>query len=227
MSNETQSLTVEQLRRRWTPHKNRLRSHRSDHPTHIRVHRALSWLGYTEKAGKPIDYDLVLVTQWIAFNALYGQWNEAAGEPLHDKECWRVFLERILELDSDDHIPDVLQANKRLVMSIFEDKHLSSFFWQEPTKKRAGQSKKIKYDAQSWYVGCNWALILDHVVDRIYLMRCQLVHGAATYRGKLNRTALRHCSTMLSHLLRTMLVVLIDHGADEDWGIMCYPPIQT
>jgi hypothetical protein len=26
-----------------------------------------------------------------------------------------------------------------------------------------------------------------------YLMRCQLVHGAATHGGKLNRTSLRHC----------------------------------
>ena len=64
-------------------------------------------------------------------------------------------------------------------------------------------------------------------MDRIYLMRCQVVHGAATYRGKLNRTALRRCSTMLGHLLRTMLVVMIDNGSDEDWGIMCYPPMQT
>ena len=64
-------------------------------------------------------------------------------------------------------------------------------------------------------------------MDRIYLMRCQLVHGAATYGGRLNRVALRRCSTMLSHLLRAMLVVMIDYGADEDWGIMCYPPIEA
>jgi len=217
--------TVEQLRRRWTPHKERLRGRRSDHPTPIRVHRALSWLNVAEHGNDGTDHDLDLITQWIAFNALYGQWDEGAGEPLHDRESWRVFLERILGLDEDGRIRDVLRADKRLIMSIFEDKYLSGYFWREPTKKRGGQSKKVKYDAQTCYVEGSWALILEHVMDRIYLMRCQLVHGAATYGGKLNRTALRRCSTMLGHLLRAMLVVMIDHGADEDWGIMCYPPI--
>ena len=183
----------------------------------------MSWLGRAEQMDDEID--LALVTQWIAFNALYGQWDEAAGEPLHDRECWRVFLERILGLDADGRIRAVLQADQRLVMSLFEDKYLSDFFWRDPTKKRAGQSQKVKYEARTWYVEGNWALILDHVIDRIYLIRCQLVHGAATYRGKLNRVALRRCSTMLGHVLQAMLVVMIDHGADEDWGIMCYPPI--
>ena len=62
--------------------------------------------------------------------------------------------------------------------------------------------------------------------DLIYLMRCQLVHGASTYGGKLNRTSLRRCTTMLEHLVRAVLQVLIDHGADEDWGSLCYPPMR-
>ncbi len=58
-------------------------------------------------------------------------------------------------------------------------------------------------------------------------MRCQLVHGAATYAGKLNRTSLKHCVTMMQQLLPALLLVWIDHGADEDWGPMCYPPLTT
>ena len=68
---------------------------------------------------------------------------------------------------------------------------------------------------------------LERLLERIYLMRCQLVHGAATYGGKLNRASLRHCVTMLGHLLPAILLVLIDYGVDEDWGIMCYPPTQS
>jgi len=63
-------------------------------------------------------------------------------------------------------------------------------------------------------------------VDRIYLLRCQLVHGAATLRSGLNREAVRHCATMAGLLVATFLLVWIDHGADEDWGIMCYPPVS-
>ena len=49
----------------------------------------------------------------------------------------------------------------------------------------------------------------------------------ATYGGKLNRTSLKHCVTMMQRLLPAMLLVWIDHGADEDWGPMCYPPMGT
>lgn len=68
-------------------------------------------------------------------------------------------------------------------------------------------------------------MVLDEVLERVYLMRCQLVHGAATYGGKLNRTSLRRCVMMMQRLLPTLLLVWIDHGADEDWGPMCYPPM--
>jgi hypothetical protein len=52
------------------------------------------------------------------------------------------------------------------------------------------------------------------------------MHGAATHGGKLNRDSLRRCSIMLGHLLQAALLVLIDHGSDEDWGEMCYPPLR-
>ena len=67
----------------------------------------------------------------------------------------------------------------------------------------------------------------DRLIERIYLLRCQLVHGAATFNSSLNRTAIQNCSEMLDHLLRAFLLVWIDHGAAEDWGTMCYPPMRS
>ena len=32
---------------------------------------------------------------------------------------------------------------------------------------------------------------------------------------------------MMQRLLPALLLVWIDHGADEDWGPMCYPPMGT
>lgn len=217
-------LTVRDLRRRWKPHKERLQQADGEHPTNIRFHRACSWLQRVEQIEGKDDLDFRLLARWIAFNALYGQWDEAEREPLRDSACWRSFLDRILELDGDGRIVDVLMDNKPLVMSIFDDEYLSRFFWEEPGKQRARKSKKVKFDARTWYIDGNWTLILDRLIERIYLLRCQLVHGAATYNGSLNRTATRRCSMMLGHLLPAILLVWIDHGADEDWGLMCYPP---
>ena len=71
----------------------------------------------------------------------------------------------------------------------------------------------------------DYILILDRLLERIHFLRCQLVHGASTHNSKLNRTAVEHCSTMLGHLLPAFLLVLIDHGYEEDWGRLCYPPV--
>ena len=68
------SLAVRDLRRRWKPHKERLASIRADHPTAVRFHRACSWLSETETLDSEKATDQVLLFQWIAFNALYGQW---------------------------------------------------------------------------------------------------------------------------------------------------------
>ena len=53
----------------------------------------------------------------------------------------------------------------------------------------------------SWYVEQRWTQILDEILARVYRMRCQLAYGAATYGGRLNRTSLMYCVTMMQRLL--------------------------
>lgn len=226
MSGDTATVpTVHDLRHRWKPHKGRLLAAGGEQPTSIRFHRACSWLARVEQTPDGQDHDLGLISLWIAFNSLYGQWDAGKREPRLDRESWRAFVDRILKLDLNGYISSSLQEHKRLVMSLLEDEYLSSFFWQEPSARRAGQSRKAAYNAQSWYIEQRWTQILDEILARVYVMRCQLVHGAATYGGKLNRTSLKHCVTMMQRLLPALLLVWIDHGADEDWGPMCYPPM--
>ena len=222
---ESETLTIRQLRGRWKPNKERLTAEQPENPTPIRFHRACSWIAPVEQNAANEDHDLGLISLWIAFNSLYGQWDQQKREPKPDRESSRKFIDRILELDHDEVVANALKEHKRLVMSLLEDEYLSGYFWQEPSAKRAGQSKKAMYDARTWYMERRWVLILDRLLERVYLMRCQLVHGAATYGGKLNRSSLRRCVMMMQRLLPAFLLVLADHGADEDWGPMCYPPL--
>ncbi len=222
---EADKLTVRDLRRRWKPHKQRLLETGDEQPTSIRFHRACSWIDRVDEEGAE-DHDTDLISLWIAFNSLYGQWDEQKREPRPDRESWRGFVDRILRLDKSGYVADSLSAHRQLVMSLLEDEYLSGYYWEEPCAKRAGQSKRAMYDARTWYLEKRWIMILERLLERVYLMRCQLVHGAATHGGKLNRTSLRRCVTMMQRLLPAFLMVWIDHGADEDWGPMCYPPLQ-
>jgi len=227
MNNDVMTIqTVHDLRHRWKPHKERLAALGDDQATSIRFHRACSWMACVEEMPEGQDHDLGLISLWIAFNSLYGQWDCQNREPKPDRESWRGFIDRILKLDGSGHVVGALQEHKRLVISLLDDEYLSGFFRQEPSDIRAKQSRKAAYNAQTWYIENRWTMVLDEILARIYVMRCQLVHGAATYGGKLNRTSLKHCMAMMQRLLPALLLVLIDHGADEDWGPMCYPPMQ-
>ena len=157
---------------------------------------------------------------------MYGQWDGERQEPVSDVDCWQHFLDRMLVLDKDGLIQDKLEEHKKLVMVLFDDEYLSRFFWQEPTDQRAKRVRRTRHEAQAWYVEKNWTMVLQRLFERIYLLRCQLVHGAATYDSSFNRTAIRRCIQMMDHLLRTFLGVWVRWGADEDWGIMCYPPMK-
>lgn len=220
------SRTVHQLRSQWKTHKLRLSGINKEHPTPVRFHRACSWLLRIEQMNDDSDLDLDLSCRWIAFNALYGVWDEARREPRPDRDSWRKFLSRILNLDCDSIITDMLQTNRNLVMSLLKDEYLSLYFWEDPTDKRASQSKKAMYNARTWYQQEQWSLILENALERIYLMRCQLIHGAATYNSGKNRTSLKRCAMMLEHVLVSTMRVLIEQGADEDWGPLCYPPMN-
>lgn len=221
-------LTVRELRRLWKPQKDRLNAEHAQNPTNIRFHRACSWLQRVEEIrSDELALDHVLLSFWTAFNALYGQWDGERQEPISDVECWQHFLDRMLTLDQRNLIQEQLLEHKKLVLTLFDDEYLSRFFWQEPTDKRAKRVRRTRLDAQGWYVEQNWTLVLDRLFERIYLLRCQLVHGASTYSSSYNRVAIRRCSQILEHLLRTFLRVWAEWGADEDWGIMCYPPMKT
>ena len=104
------------------------------------------------------------------------------------------------------------------------NEYLSNYYWKEPSPKRAKQARKSKFDARTWYLEKRWALILERSLECVYLIRCQLIHGAATHGGKLNRTSLKHCSMMLNCLLPTFLMVYVENGSEEEWGTLCYPP---
>ena len=144
---------------------------REDHPTCIRLHRAFSWLARCEEDADG-DLDLTLLCFWIAFNGLYGVWDEVRREPLPDRESWRTFLDRLLAIDASNYISIMLRNERDLVMSILNDEYLSGFFWEDPSEIRASKSKKAKFDARTWYIEGKWRMILDRLLERIYLLRC-------------------------------------------------------
>ncbi|MDB2612612.1 hypothetical protein N9Z00_02485 [Flavobacteriaceae bacterium] len=63
------------------------------------------------------------------------------------------------------------------------------------------------------------------VLDRLYTVRNQLIHGGATYQGKVNRSQVKDASEILSFLVPLMIDIMITN-INEDWGTINYIVIE-
>jgi hypothetical protein len=63
------------------------------------------------------------------------------------------------------------------------------------------------------------------VLDRLYTVRNQLIHGGATYQSKVNRSQVKDASEILSFLVPLMIDIMITN-INEDWGTINYPVID-
>jgi hypothetical protein len=186
---------VRDLRHRWKPHKERLAALGGEQPTWVRFHRACSWMARVESMREGEDHNLGLVSLWVAFNALYGQWDCQRREPRPDRESWRLFIDRILKLDLDGHVAAMLQEHKRLVISLLDDEYVSAYFWQEPTAERGKKGPKI--GVQCAKLVHRAALDADSRRDSGPRLRHAL--PARPRRGHLRRQAEPHVVEALRH----------------------------
>lgn len=188
----------------------------------IRMHRSFSWLRRYESLTE--DPDTALMVIWVAFNALFGRWESETGQPMVDFRARNRFTQDIFRLDRDERLTQMLNRQRDLVMAILDDEYVDRYFWVDPGDESARKAKREKFDARTWYVCENHRKILDQTLARVYIVRCQLMHGAATHGGKLNRDSLDRSSAFLEELMVEVMEILIENGSNHDWTGLCYPP---
>lgn len=191
----------------------------------IRVHRSLSWLkratDFTDE--QPEARYLFL---WIALNSLYSRWNGEKNVPDFDARARRDFLRRLCGLDSAA-VGAMLRENHGLVRKVLGNPFLSNVFWREPQNPAAKgwATEDEKHLSRNLHTG-QWCRALEQVVDRLYVLRGQIVHGASTGGSRLNRTTLKYCLETLAALVPRIVQIVIERGCNDDWPELCYPPIS-
>jgi hypothetical protein len=189
----------------------------------IRVHRALSWFEraiYTDAEEQP---DGRLLYGWISFNALYGRWDREAGFPAPDMAAWRDFLKIVLQQDANGKMAESLQRLREPILQLIENKFVDLRFWQNP--EQPGNLRRRYHEALSLFVERRWLSLAGLALERVYVVRGQLVHGAATRGSELNRATLRQSRDVLEGLMLPILEIVIEHVCHDDWPPLCYPPI--
>jgi hypothetical protein len=220
--------TVRDLRRRWKPVKEGPAAAPEHEPVRIRLHRCFSWMQRVETVsaldadGAAVDAHLIF--RWTALNALYGRWDADRREPAGDRATLHDFTSRITRADADGRIGELLRTHRPLLESLVGDEFLLRHFWEDPEIDVAGKTSGAVRKLRETVREARYARTLDDVLGRVYFLRCQLVHGAATFNGRQNRGAVRRAARFLELLLPELTTVIIDHDWSGDWGGLCYPP---
>ncbi|MEY2970250.1 MAG: hypothetical protein RLZZ599_623, partial [Bacteroidota bacterium] len=68
--------------------------------------------------------------------------------------------------------------------------------------------------------------LISIVMNRLYVMRNQLMHGGATYQSSVNRDQIRDCANFMSQLLPIIIELMIENS-EEAWGEIYFPVVDA
>ncbi|MCE5327918.1 MAG: hypothetical protein LLG01_16040 [Planctomycetaceae bacterium] len=195
---------------------------RKDHQAFsVRIWRGLSWLERSESTG---DTESRFIYLWIAFNAIYGRLHDD-GINAPDHGSWQEFLASVVDADREDLLGTIMWSEQLRILRLVDNQWLFRPFWQaDPSAEKklaASRQHVMKCLRNRSAVG-----VLQQVFERLYVLRQQVFHGAATSGSKLNRKYLESSAMLMSKIVPAMIAIMIIAGPQRNWGEICFPPVQ-
>lgn len=216
-----------------------LRAHRDDfsqvHST--RLHRSLSWLKAADEQLQAGNVDQGFINLWISFSACFY---------IEGEESIAPFIEKLVALDSQQRIYACLwNEYSGSVKALIKNPYVFAEFWQAQRLK--GEQKKASEDMDASEIDASeaaWRASFDQssvealnclsrkkvaplfsiVLDRLYVLRNQVLQGGATYQSQVNREQVEDGVVLLSNIMPIIISIMLD-SSDEDWGDIAYPVI--
>ncbi len=195
----------------------------------LRMRRALSWLARAEQEMDRDDPDAAFIFYWISFNAAY-----ADADKHREMEEWRAYREYLDTIATLDNSGDrqvqtaVARELRDTIDNLLENVFAFRFFWdlfsgrtKEGTVIR--QFKQRRREATRAQSRGFTDSVLIEAFERLYVLRNQLLHGGATWRGSLNRQQVEDGASIMSTLMPIMIDLMLDNPK-FDWGQPAYPP---
>ena len=197
----------------------------------LRIHRAISWVGRAEQEKQ--DSDAAFIFLWIAFNSAYaGEAEEDAERSLGERQQFIDLIDRLVERDADGRLYTAVYGRFRgPIATLMENRFVYRPFWlnQNGTPGNENWAKRFKSSAERFVRSMadkNTAYVLREVFDRLYMLRCQMMHGGTTWNSKVNRQQVKDGAQILRTLLPIMVDIMMD-TPEDDWGRPFYPVVTT
>lgn len=190
-----------------------------------RLHRSLSWLKAAGIQLEHDDLDQAFINLWISFSACF----YIEGKPITS------FIEKLVSLDDQQQIYACLwHEYSSSVKALIKNPYVFAEFWQAQRLK--GERKENAQADETWRssfdqssveaLNClsrkKVAPLFSIVLDRLYVLRNQVLQGGATYQSRVNREQVRDGVALLSSIMPIIISIMLDTG-EEDWGDIAYP----
>ncbi len=193
----------------------------------LRVHRAISWIRRAEK--ETDDPDIAFTCYWIAFNAAYAEYTDQYLES-RARERFGEYINKLLELDKAETIHSTIWDRFSVsIRNLLENEYVYEPFWRDAHRGR--NSRRWQDEFERELSGTKFALaaqqsqyILEKLFDRLYVLRNQILHGGATWKGSVNRKQVEDGAAIMGFLIPAFVNVMMDHP-DEPWGKNYYPRV--
>lgn len=184
----------------------------------LRLYRARSWLRKSRKAGSntPPDLDAQFIFLWIAFNSLYGrrrrrdtssgsQMSRGASE-LGD---FKGFLEAI-ERVSGSQVAALLRRSPLAgsAAKVLDNPFLDLDCWDRwETDGIRDRQQRLAIPRRSY----GGQPLPVPVFRQLYVLRNQLLHGAASDAGRRNRESLKSAILVLDAVVDALISLVAEH----------------
>ena len=191
----------------------------------VRLHRAISWLKCAEE--NTGNYDLQFLALWISYNACYAI-DEKSENELTERKQFNDFISKLVSHDHEKRFYNLLWHKfSGPVRLIIDNQFIYKPFWEAQRGENVNwkkQFEKSNEDAQKYLSKFEVAKLIEVVLDRLYMLRNQIMHGGATYKSKVNRAQVKDAVNILKLFIPIIIDIMIENR-DEDWGEIYYPVV--
>ena len=193
----------------------------------IRIHRAISWLSCAEKQSN--DADIKFLSLWIGFNSCYGM-DLTEKYQKTEREKFRKFIATLVKNDHEGRIAKLIWNKfSGPIQMLINNAYVFKTFWDyhrgEASEWEFAHRKSVT-EATKYLSNNNTEGLLEIILDRLYVLRNQVMHGGATYKSKVNRSQIVDGTRILEALIPIVIDIMLQNQ-DEDWGRILYPPISS
>lgn len=176
----------------------------------IRIHRAISWLARAET--ETDDHDARFIFLWIALNAAYAR---EFGFEQAERDQLREFIRKLLAHDEQNRLHAILfEQFTGPIRTLIDNKFVFEPFWRalrehDSSGRWEEQFKVSQRLALRALMERQTDVLLSIVLDRLYVLRNQLVHGGATWPSTANRAQVRDGASILSALIPEVIRLIL------------------